>query len=152
MRLAVLVALLCLWAAAAWTQPPGRHYRIGAIVSTERAIQSIRTITVPELARRGFVEGSNMALDAQVADLEHVAAAARELAAQGCLLGYGPSLTEFFRRTADYVARILRGAAASELPIEGPTYVRLALNLRTAKALDLDLPAALLARADDLIE
>ncbi len=70
----------------------------------------------------------------------------------GCLLGYSPSSAALRQRMADQVARILRGAAPGELPIEGPSVFEFAVNLKIAKALGLTVPAALLARADEVIE
>ena len=75
-----------------------------------------------------------------------------EMAQSGCLLGYGPDFAELERRVANYVARIFRGAAPGELPIERPTHFQFAVNLKTAKALGLTVPPAILARADDVIE
>lgn len=75
-----------------------------------------------------------------------------EMARDGCLLGYGPSLTELRRRLALYAARIFQGMAPGELPIEGPTRFELAVNLKTARALGIEIPPALLARADEVIE
>jgi putative ABC transport system substrate-binding protein len=75
-----------------------------------------------------------------------------EMARSGCLLGYGPDYTELQHGVADYVARILRGAAPGELPIEGPTRFRFAINMKIAKTLGLNIPPALLARADEVIE
>jgi putative ABC transport system substrate-binding protein len=76
----------------------------------------------------------------------------RKMAEQGCLLGYGPDIVELNSRNADYVARIFRGAAPGDLPIEQPTHYEFAVNLKTAKALGLAIPPAILARADDVIE
>jgi putative ABC transport system substrate-binding protein len=76
----------------------------------------------------------------------------REMAEQGCLLGYGPSYAEIYRRTADLVARVFRGARPAELPIEGPTHFEFMINLRTANALGITIPPNLLARADEVIE
>jgi ABC-type uncharacterized transport system substrate-binding protein len=76
----------------------------------------------------------------------------RSMAAQGCLLGYGPDYTELQRRVADYVARILRGAAPGDLPIEQPTHYEFAVNMKTAQALGLTIPPWLLGRADEVIE
>ncbi len=75
-----------------------------------------------------------------------------DMAEKGCLMSYGPTLTDLFGRVAGYVARILRGASPGEMPVEDPTTFSLSVNLRTAKALDLDLPTSLLARADKVIE
>jgi len=76
----------------------------------------------------------------------------RKMADQGCLLGYGPDIAELNRRIANYVARIFRGAFPGDLPMEQPTHFELAVNLKTAKALGLAIPPAILARADDVIE
>jgi ABC-type uncharacterized transport system substrate-binding protein len=70
----------------------------------------------------------------------------------GGLLSYGIDQVEIFRRIAAYVDRILRGANPGELPIEGRTKFELAVNLKTAKALGLEVPPTLLARADEVIE
>jgi putative tryptophan/tyrosine transport system substrate-binding protein len=76
----------------------------------------------------------------------------RDMAGKGCLLAYGASRAELRRRTADFVARILRGTPAGELPIEDPTTFELAINLKTAKALRIAIPSQLLALADEVIE
>jgi putative tryptophan/tyrosine transport system substrate-binding protein len=75
-----------------------------------------------------------------------------EMAKAGCLLSYGPSLPTTRRRVAGYVAAILRGASAAELPIEQPTNFELVLNLGVAAELGIDIPPAMLARADEVIE
>jgi putative ABC transport system substrate-binding protein len=76
----------------------------------------------------------------------------REEAVGGGLLAYGPDLVDLYRRSAGYVAKLLRGEKAAELPIERPERYHLIVNLKTANALDLRIPTALLATADEVIE
>jgi putative ABC transport system substrate-binding protein len=73
-------------------------------------------------------------------------------AREGGLMSYGPNSLELFRGAANYVDRILRGAKVSELPVQFPTKFELAINLKTAKSIDLMVPPMLLARADEIIE
>jgi putative ABC transport system substrate-binding protein len=76
----------------------------------------------------------------------------RVFPASGGLVSYGIDQVEIFRRVAAYIDRIFRGATPGELPVQAPTKFELVINLKTAKALGLDVPPTLLARADEVIE
>jgi putative tryptophan/tyrosine transport system substrate-binding protein len=91
---------------------------------------------------------ADLAAKSRLASIFHL----QEFAEAGGLLSYGIDRSDQFRRAATYVDKILRGANPAELPIEQPTKFELVINLKTAKALGLTVPAALLARADEVIE
>jgi putative ABC transport system substrate-binding protein len=89
-----------------------------------------------------------LALDARLPTMHGF----REAVDAGGLLSYGPDYLDLFRRTADYVDKILKGAKPADLPVEQPTKFELIINLKTAKALGLTIPPSVLVRADQIIE
>src|SRR6266567_1709162 len=81
-----------------------------------------------------------------------IVAAFKEFPQAGSLISYGPNIVAIHRRAAAFVGKILKGSNPSELPVENPTTYELVINLKTAKALGLTIPPALLIRADEVIE
>jgi putative ABC transport system substrate-binding protein len=76
----------------------------------------------------------------------------RYFATEGGLISYGPNAIEQFRRAASYADRILKGEKPGSLPVQAPTKFELAINLKTAKALNVAVPQTLVSRADEVIE
>jgi putative ABC transport system substrate-binding protein len=98
--------------------------------------------------------GSNPQLVADLAIRRHVPTISLfpDIAREGGLLAYGPDIQGLYRQIGVMARKVLRGAKPAELPVERPTRFQLVANLRTAKALGLEIPATLLARADEVIE
>jgi putative ABC transport system substrate-binding protein len=105
-------------------------------------------VVVDTLTSVHAVRISTMALDARVPTMH----GAREFVAAGGLTSYGTDLVDLWRRSADYIDKILRGAKPADIPVEQPTKFELIVNLTTANALGLTIPPTVLARADEVIE
>jgi putative ABC transport system substrate-binding protein len=127
--------------------------------STERELETAFA-GLPQLGAGGLVIGGDAffnSLSPQLATLSarHKLPAIyqyREFVAAGGLMSYGGSLTDSFRLTGVYAGRILKGEKPAELPVQQSTKVELMINLKTAKTLGIEVPATLLARADEVIE
>ncbi len=100
------------------------------------------------LAMTHRVRINTLALAARLPTIYNI----REYVEAGGLMSYGPNIPDLFRRAADFVDKILRGAKPGEIPVEQPTKFDLVINLTTAKALGLNVPPTLLAQADEVIE
>jgi putative ABC transport system substrate-binding protein len=118
-----------------------------ALASFKDGAQALYVIADPLIGVE-HVRINSLALTARMATMH----GNREHAAAGGLMSYGPNLPALFRRAADYVDKILRGAKPGEIPVEQPTKFDFVINLKTAKALGINMPDKLLALADEVIE
>jgi putative ABC transport system substrate-binding protein len=130
---------------------------IREVVEIERVFQSLAREPNSGLVISGDVvleAPSNRALIVRLAASHRlpVVYASRPFVVDGGLVFYGIELADIFRRAASYVDRILKGEKPSDLPVQQPTKYELVINLKTAKALGLEVPPTLLARADEVIE
>jgi putative tryptophan/tyrosine transport system substrate-binding protein len=116
---------------------------------TAMARSRVEAVVVTE---DGEFASSFRSIAALAADNKLPSIGSKEFAEAGGLIGYGANLLELYRRAAYFVDRILKGAKPADLAIEQPTRFELVVNLKTAKALGLDIPPMLLARADKVIE
>jgi putative tryptophan/tyrosine transport system substrate-binding protein len=104
------------------------------------------------LADRVFLHNRKRMMDFATEQRLPSVNAYREIVEAGGLMSYGPSYEHMHRRAADYVDKILKGAKPGDLPVEQPTKFTLVVNLKSARALGIDVPSMLLARADEVIE
>jgi ABC-type uncharacterized transport system substrate-binding protein len=129
------------------------------------AVRDAMTIDAA-LTEFGREPGSGLVLPVDLTTIAHrdliIALAARHRlpaiysdradAVRGGMMSYGPDATDLFRRAASYVDRILKGEKPSDLPVQAPSKFEFVINLKTAKALGLEVPPTLLARADEVLE
>ena len=105
-------------------------------------------VTADPLLSNNMITISALTLNARLPNMHSI----REEAVSGGLLSYGASFPDMFRRAAELVDKILRGAKPADIPVEQPTKFDLVVNLKTAKVLGLTVPDKLLALADEVIE
>ena len=118
-----------------------------AIEALKGGADALYVVTEP-LVNTNRVQINTLALGARLPTLH----GQKPYVEAGGLMSYGANMLDLFRRAADYVDKILRGAKPADIPVEQPTKFDLVINLKTARALGLEVPPTLLARADEVIE
>jgi ABC transporter substrate binding protein len=143
------------WPLAARAQESGRTYRLGFLSQVGRNTPGIVAFFDQAL---NFLASSLFFVHRRIA-FEHVAVVHLpaiyqwpEMAEEGGLVGYGSRFTEMYRQRAQIVVKILRGAKPADIPVEQPTRFELVINLKAARAIDHEVPAGLVLRADKVIE
>ena len=155
------------WPLAARAQQPGKMVSVGILALADLPPIDTFRQTLNDL---GYVEGKNVRFEHRYAksaqsrrfrDLIFTLAARHRLPSvssdrsgvvSGCLVSYGAKRIDQYRHAAVYIDRILKGEKPANLPVQAPTKYQLVINLKTAKALGIDVPASVLARADEVIE
>jgi putative ABC transport system substrate-binding protein len=130
------------------TSEIGRAEEIPAVIETLKDRADALYLQSDPLMNTNRIQINTLALNARLPTFSGI----RDYVEAGGLMSYGPNFPDLFRRAAEFVDKILRGAKPADLPVEQPTRFDLVVNLKTAKALGLTVPPTLLARADEVIE
>jgi putative ABC transport system substrate-binding protein len=125
-----------------------RAEEIPAVIETLKDRADALYLQSDPLMNTNRIQINTLALNARLPTFSGI----RDYVEAGGLMSYGPNFPDLFRRAAEFVDKILRGAKPADLPVEQPTRFDLVVNLKTAKALGLTVPDSLLARADEVIE